>query len=106
MLIELDTPGGLATSMREMIQNILNSDIPVIMFVSPKGSRAASAGTYLMYASHIAAMTPGSNIGAATPVNLMQAPKAPKIINKEDDKNDSLNKKISNNKTAMEKKSH
>ncbi len=104
MLIELDTPGGLATSMREMIQNILNSDIPVIMFVSPKGSRAASAGTYLMYASHIAAMTPGSNIGAATPVNLMQAPKAPKIINKEDDKNDSLNKKISNNKTAMEKK--
>ncbi len=104
LLIELDTPGGLATSMREMIQNILNSHIPVIMFVSPKGSRAASAGTYLMYASHIAAMTPGSNIGAATPVNLMQAPKAPKIREKVGDKDEPLSKKIIDTKTAMEKK--
>ncbi|NOR56797.1 MAG: nodulation protein NfeD [Sulfurovum sp.] len=74
MLIELDTPGGLSTSMREMIQEITNSIFPVIMYVSPKGARAASAGTYLLYASHVAAMAPGTNIGAATPVNLMTTP--------------------------------
>ncbi len=71
IIVKLDTPGGLSTSMREMIQDITTSQIPVIMYVYPQGARAASAGTYLMYASAVAVMAPGTNMGAATPINLI-----------------------------------
>ena len=70
VVMKLDTPGGLVSSLRDMVKEILASPVPVAVYVAPNGARAASAGTYLMYASHIAAMSPVTNIGSSTPVSI------------------------------------